>query len=75
VNRVATLVVSVVLFSLGVFVTRRVMLNSAEAAESAALHQCEDSANRCDKVLLTCLSVQVRFIREIEELQKVCKPR
>ena len=33
----------------------------------------ENAADRCDRALLTCLSVQVRFIREMEQLQSVCK--
>lgn len=32
----------------------------------------EVGAERCDRALLTCLSVQVRVIRELETLQGVC---
>jgi len=32
----------------------------------------ENAADRCDHALLTCLSVQVRFIHELEQLQSVC---
>lgn len=35
----------------------------------------ETGAERCDHALLTCLSVQVRFIHEMEDLQNVCSKR
>lgn len=32
----------------------------------------ETGAQRCDRALLTCLSVQVRMLHQIESLETVC---
>ena len=51
-----------------------VPMASAPTGVTAAQLACEVGADRCDHALLSCLSVQVRFIQELEALQDVCGP-